>query len=230
MGADGLHSRVRAQLTPVRPQYIGLKMLAVVVREDLWRDSELSDLLGEGALLIAGGSSTIWVQRGADDLIRLYFSVAVPEDWPAREAFDIADTEAVLEHVRTAYRSFSSALVEMTTQIDGGVEPWPLFALPPDHRWATRAGVTILGDASHVMPPFTGKGVNLALQDALELTEALTGDPGASITEALRGFETRMQERTHHETTACLELGGQIYGIDRLVVGTEPGPALARSA
>ncbi len=230
VGADGLHSRVRAQLTPVRPQYVGLKMLAAVIRQELWRHGELSDLLGEGALLISGENSTIWVQRCADDLIRLYFSVAVPEDWPARESFDIEDTDAVLEHVRTAYRSFSPALVEMTTQIDGGFEPWPLYALPADHHWVTRAGLTILGDASHVMPPFTGKGVNLALQDALELTEALTADPTTTVTAALRRFEARMHERTRHEITACLQLGEQIYGIDRAGAGTAPTPALTHVA
>ena len=64
------------------------------------------------------------------------------------------------------------------------------------------------------MPPFTGKGVNLALLDALELTECLTAEPTAGVGEAVERFEARMQQRTREETGACLALGREMYGID----------------
>ena len=55
--------------------------------------------------------------------------------------------------------------------------------MPPDYRWDTQPGLTMLGDASHVMPPYTGKGVNLAMLDALELADALSaaGKYGAMV-------------------------------------------------
>ncbi len=34
--------------------------------------------------------------------------------------------------------------------------------------------LTMLGDAAHRMPPYAGEGVNMAMQDALELYECLT--------------------------------------------------------
>ena len=91
---------------------------------------------------------------------------------------------------------------------------WPNSVMPPDCRWATQQGLTMLGDASHVMPPYTGKGVNLAMLDALELADALTNAPGGDVTASVAAFEARMQERTSQETGACLAIGQQMYGFD----------------
>ncbi|KAH9901715.1 FAD/NAD(P)-binding domain-containing protein [Xylariomycetidae sp. FL2044] len=50
-----------------------------------------------------------------------------------------------------------------------------LYMLPVGLRWAPKPGVTLLGDAAHVMTPFAGVGVNVGMVDALELGEALVG-------------------------------------------------------
>src|SRR5690606_27189096 len=74
--------------------------------------------------------------------------------------------------------------------------PRSLYTHPPRQAaWLTRENVTLLGDAAHVMPFFTGKGVNLAMLDALELAENLTSGKFADIDEALRAYETRMLDR-----------------------------------
>ena len=75
-------------------------------------------------------------------------------------------------------------------------------------------GKAAVGDASHVMPPFTGKGVNLALLDALELADAITGADAGGLHMAIQNFEARMQAPTRIETDACLAIGRQTYGID----------------
>ena len=213
VGADGVGSKVRASLTPVRPTYVGHAMLAATIRPDLWRGTPVSDFVGEGSVMIADGSRTIFVQRCADDLILLYFSMKVAEDWPATEGFALDDTDAVLGAIRAAYAGWSPDLLAMLTQVAAPFQRWPLSVLPPDHRWAGQRGLTILGDAAHAMPPFTGKGVNLAMLDALELAQALTADPRQDVTRAVAGFEAAMQARTLRETGACLEVGRSFYGI-----------------
>ncbi|WP_428390623.1 FAD-dependent oxidoreductase [Lichenicoccus sp.] len=214
VGADGIGSKVRERLTSVRPSYTGHTMLAANIRRDLWRNSAVSDLLGEGSMMIAGDKRTIFVQRCARNVILLYFSMIVAEDWPARESFDISDTAAVLTAVRQAYHDISPDLLAMLTELDGGFQRWPLSIMPPDYGWETQPGLTMLGDAAHVMPPFTGKGVNLALLDALELADALTADSPTDLASAIGAFEAGMQARTREEIGACLAVGRSYYGIN----------------
>jgi 2-polyprenyl-6-methoxyphenol hydroxylase-like FAD-dependent oxidoreductase len=41
------------------------------------------------------------------------------------------------------------------------------------HRWAHRQGLTLIGDAAHLMTPFAGVGVNVAMEDALSLANQI---------------------------------------------------------
>ena len=214
VGADGIGSRVRHRLTPVEPRYTGITMLAANIRRDLWRGSEIDRTLGEGSVMFAGGEKTIFVQRCNHDLILLYYSLAVGESWPKSAGFALDDKKAVMAAIGEAYGDWSPDVMGMLTQVQDNLQPWPTSVMPPDYCWETQPGLTMLGDASHVMPPFTGKGVNLALLDALELANALSDAPAGDVTAAVRVFEARMQARTRHEISACLAIGKQIYGID----------------
>ncbi|WP_193199781.1 FAD-dependent oxidoreductase [Nostoc sp. MG11] len=214
VGADGVGSRVRPCLTSVRPRYTGMTMLAGVIRKELWRGSELSDLLGEGSVMFADHHQTIFVQRCSRDLILLYYSMVVAQDWPAAQGFALDDSKAVLNAITSAYHDWSPELLTMLTQVDGNFHRWPLSVMPPDYRWETRPGLAMVGDSSHAMPPFTGKGVNLALLDSLELADGLVANPTAEVTEAVKKCEARMQERTRNELSECLEVGRHIYGLE----------------
>jgi 2-polyprenyl-6-methoxyphenol hydroxylase-like FAD-dependent oxidoreductase len=64
----------------------------------------------------------------------------------------------------------------------------------PDPVWG-RGRVTLLGDAAHAVSFNIGQGACLAIEDALVLAEHLAA-PGATVTEALRGYEAERQQRT----------------------------------
>ncbi|MBC7999548.1 MAG: FAD-dependent monooxygenase [Leptolyngbya sp.] len=213
VGADGVNSKVRPLITSIRPRYIGMTMVAAVLKKELWRNSELSEILGEGSVMFADNNQTIFVQRCSKDLILLYYSMVVEEDWPKSEGFGIKDTDSVMKAVKHAYKDWSPSLVEMLTQVDGKLHRWPLSVMPADYTWETQNGLTMVGDSSHVMPPFTGKGVNLAMLDSLELAKSLTADMTLNVDAALQNFEKRMQLRTLKETGECLMVGKSIYGI-----------------
>lgn len=67
-----------------------------------------------------------------------------------------------------------------------------LRSLPADFGWQAHPGITLIGDAAHLMPPL-GVGVNLAMLDAADLAVAI-GD-GADWQEGPRQSEIRIRDR-----------------------------------
>jgi len=67
--------------------------------------------------------------------------------------------------------------------------------MPLDQEWAPQSNITLIGDAAHWMPPFAGEGVNMAMLDALELSEALTDAAFADTRAAIAWYEKGMFKR-----------------------------------
>jgi 2-polyprenyl-6-methoxyphenol hydroxylase-like FAD-dependent oxidoreductase len=77
--------------------------------------------------------------------------------------------------------------------------PQALYMLPIGMIWRSQPGLTPLGDTAHLMTPFAGVGVNVALADALELARALIKAKDdfdfESLAVALKEYETSMFAR-----------------------------------
>jgi 2-polyprenyl-6-methoxyphenol hydroxylase-like FAD-dependent oxidoreductase len=67
-----------------------------------------------------------------------------------------------------------------------------------------RADVSLFGDAAHLMPPFTGRGANLAMLDAVNLADNLTIGKYSDVTQALSAYETTMFARMTAAITEVL--------------------------
>ena len=83
----------------------------------------------------------------------------------------------------------------------------PLHMLPVGYRWEHQVGVTLIGDAAHLMTPWAGEGVNMALWDSWGLAYALTSVPEAedvaawqlAIEPGIRAFEETMLVRAQEK-------------------------------
>ena len=69
----------------------------------------------------------------------------------------------------------------------------------------------MLGDAAHVMPPFAGEGVNMAMLDALELSECLTTEKYNTLQEAISSYEITMRKRAAIAADESLENGERMH-------------------
>ncbi len=123
-------------------------------------------------------------------------------EWAA--GIDFADAAAARACVAAEFDGWAPALVSLITASDTPPVPRPIHALPDRHRWDRVAGVTLVGDAAHLMPP-SGEGANLAMFDGAELGNAIAAHPG-DVEAALAGHEEAMFARSAAEAVDARQL------------------------
>jgi len=179
VGADGLHSRVRAALNgTIAPFFTG---------QVAWRATlpETGDLPPVARVFMGAGRHLVtYPLRGG----RLRNIVAVEErDRWAEESWSLTDDPLAL---RIAFEAF---VPEVRGWLDRIERPnlWGLFRHPVAARWQGQ-GVAILGDAAHPTLPFLAQGANMALEDAWVLADCLAR---AAPEAALPSYQARREVR-----------------------------------
>lgn len=185
IACDGIGSRARPLLTDERATYCGITFL----RGDIARPdpgSALARWVGEGAMFAIGVNRAVLAQRNGDGSIHLYAALRTPES--------STRTRGSRAELARLFEGWHPDLLAALDAVDDGFAHWPLHTVPAEQHWAPHRGITLVGDAAHVMPPFTGEGVNMALLDAVELVEALTSidDRDAAIATYERAMLARM--------------------------------------
>ncbi len=184
IGADGAWSRVRPVLTDVQPAYTGITFLEGWIEAPAPQEAEL---VGRGTLFSFGGAEAIFAQRNGQGRICVYAALKRSRDWFEN---GIAQT-GVRELVFASYAGWASSLRQLLNACSDFAER-PIYTLPADFGWVSRTGITLIGDAAHLMPP-VGLGVNLAMLDAAEVASSLCTE--SDWRSAIRYAEARIRDR-----------------------------------
>jgi 2-polyprenyl-6-methoxyphenol hydroxylase-like FAD-dependent oxidoreductase len=213
VGADGTWSRVRPLLSPYKPQYSGLTFIEFGIDDIDRRFPALSRLVGRGKVGIQGEGREIIAQRNGHAHVRGYAIFRVPADWAERR-FDFTSPTLVRTELLREFGDFADEITDLFRAANDNFVARQIHALPVGHRWSHRSGLTLIGDAAHVMPPFGGEGVNAALLDAACLAQRLI--EGTDVSAAVIAFEQDMFERVEEAARESADAAATFLSHDSL--------------
>ncbi|MBV7672903.1 FAD-dependent monooxygenase [Streptomyces halstedii] len=229
VGADGAWSRVRPAVSPATPRYTGVTLVETSLDDVDTRHPDLARLVGDGSVAVYGVNRAIVAQRNSGGHVKVYAQYRTPLDphtspdrptGPYQSAGQgTDDVKAVRSRVLALFDGWAAPVLDLFRH--GTVFAHrPLHVLPESHTWPHVPGVTLLGDAAHLMPPL-GAGANLAMLEGAELAESVAAATGPEeLDEAVRAFEEQMWARAGRWAKITMA------GLERLV-SPDPSRALA---
>lgn len=206
VGADGTWSKVRPLLSFVQPMYTGVTFVETRISNPGVTSPQINELVGHGTVNVLGENKGLLAQRNGDGSIRVYVALRVSENFV--DKYDFSQPLAVRTMLSEVLSGWETGLLEMFNRSDDYFVPRHIYSLPIDEFWTTKPGITIIGDAAHVMTPFAGEGANQAMLDALELADSLTSESCTdltTLTAVIQSFEESMIKRAREFSEESLK-------------------------
>lgn len=204
VGADGAWSRIRPLLSQAVPAYAGTSFVETYLFHADARHPAAAKAVGGGSMFAPAPDRAIMAHRERGDTLHTYVSLTRPLDW--FDDIDFAEPAVAAARVAAEFDGWAPELTSLITGTDTPPVLRPHYALPDGHQWNHIPGVTLVGDAAHLMAP-NGEGANWAMCDGAELGEALAAHPddaGAGISAYEQAMFTRMSQ-ADDETAKHLE-------------------------
>jgi 2-polyprenyl-6-methoxyphenol hydroxylase-like FAD-dependent oxidoreductase len=193
IGSDGYRSQIRGYLTDVEALYSGAMIIQGEIEHPETDCPEMYQLANQANLMAMGDGASIVAQPRGDGGLTFYAASLYPENWVNTSGIDFNDPDEVRAYLVDHFANWNPVFFTLFKACTHFV-PRPLNYFPLEQRWETKSNLTLLGDAAHLMPP-NGEGVNLAMLDALDLSECLTDTAFGDLTDAILAYENIMVER-----------------------------------
>jgi 2-polyprenyl-6-methoxyphenol hydroxylase-like FAD-dependent oxidoreductase len=195
VGADGANSKIRPLLTPIRPFYSGIMVVEGSVSNSAHNAPHIHALTQGGKLFAMADSKTLVVSAKGDGSLNFYTGCKMAETWACDSGINFSDAAQVRAWFRQEFAGWDDIWQELFAHETTRCVPRPQYCVTLDQTWPAQSNLTLLGDAAHLMPPYAGEGVNMAMLDALELSNCLTSGQSPDVQAAIAHYETQMRQR-----------------------------------
>jgi len=215
IGADGVNSKTRPFVTDTKISYAGVTIVQGNVANAAARIPEIVQLLEGGKANIFSDQKFLHISAKGDGSVDFYLSGRKPESWSKDHKVLLTDPENVITWFKEEIDGWDELWLSLARHTDLPLLLRPQYVIPADQTWDAKSNITLLGDAAHIMPP-SGEGVNLAMLDAVELADALTGEGFEDIRSAVAFYEKSMLQRSNAESVDAMEMTAWMHS-DRAV-------------
>ncbi|KAL8303222.1 hypothetical protein RB597_005180 [Gaeumannomyces tritici] len=224
VGADGVHSAIRRSILPGPDRLETLPFACIMGEVPLSGEAMRRQMaLGRSAYILRppypGGKGQFFVGtnivRDGGDCADFYWMMLFAQEEGDTDPDDLArhwhatsSRADLLERAVAESRLMDPALSEVVRQTPAEGIVKPPLVLRALHLPGLPVGrMTLLGDATHTMPPFRGEGGVNALVDALRLGEAIgkiaAGD--VDVATAMEEYQAEMLERGNRAVTMSVD-------------------------
>ena len=186
IGADGIHSAVRASLFgPEAPRFTG---------NACWRGMTQTSALAPG---LVAPDMTVWFGPGAS-VVHYYLRGGTVVNWVAmfesdRWAEESWSAEGSRAEMLARFADWHPTIVSLLENSERYFK-WGLFDRDPLPQWSA-GRVTLMGDACHPMLPYLAQGACMAIEDGYAVAAVL--DRGRDdVAGALKDYEAQRRDRT----------------------------------
>jgi 2-polyprenyl-6-methoxyphenol hydroxylase-like FAD-dependent oxidoreductase len=216
IGADGANSKIRPLVTPIRPFYSGVMVVEGAVYAAAQHAPRVSQLLQGGKIFALGAEKSLIVSAKGDGSLAFYVGFKAPESWAQDSGLDFQRAAQLQAWFRQEFAGWASLWEELFAAEPAACVPRPQYCMPLTQTWDAQPNITLLGDAAHLMPPYAGEGVNMAMLDALELSNCLTSDQFPSLQAAIAHYEQHMRQRASAVAQETLEQTAALHSPSAL--------------
>ncbi|PKS06901.1 hypothetical protein jhhlp_005496 [Lomentospora prolificans] len=197
VGVEGAWSKVRNLLNP------DLKPVFAEVGHFSFKTSNMKEAVPEAYKFVNHGSVfafadglRVSMQELGDGSLSMSVAFALDSDNWIDPAWTLEDVkEKALEKLDDWAPVFKEGIKTAESFMARS-----LYQLPVGATWEHKKGVTLAGDAAHLMTPFAGEGVNIGMKDALVLAKEIIaavkeGGDADVLDKHLKAYEKEMFAR-----------------------------------
>jgi 2-polyprenyl-6-methoxyphenol hydroxylase-like FAD-dependent oxidoreductase len=214
IAADGANTKIKKYLTDIERIYSDSTIVEGNIYNAAINAPKLWSLTKGGKIFALGQGKNIILSAKGEGSLSFYTITRETEQWAHFPGVDFNIKNEVFDWFKKRFSDWSVDWHEIFESDDSYFVQRPQYYFPTNQSWQSLSNLTLLGDAAHQTPP-SGDGVNQAMLDALELSNALIGN-FKNLQSAIAYYENEMLKRTAVATEDALEMATSMLAENNL--------------